>query len=311
MPAEVSKYFLSLSVPANGNGEDGKQYQQGVAVHLLAQPFPLGEGHCPDSRCAEEHQHKVGGDVDEVGVDGEEVKCSQQHPEISVGDGIAAGAQGRHQRRGDGNAGDDVVGLVLSGLSDNAGNAAGEGNQHIKEVRVGAGEKLFRGFLDRGQQKVDGGGRHTHENLHRKAHGVPLYQIGIVGGSAVGDRQNAPHQRGDQHGADDDCHGVGVESHRGDQNRTDHNHHIGAGDLSAAQDAIPNFLVGGGILGDGKHFFQDGRQRFTLPLQFFSMLHEITPFDCVEKALDFLGAVWYNKLVVILPPWRNRQTQRT
>lgn len=89
---------------------------------FLLQSFPFRQRHCFYTWCSQQDQHRIGCDINEVRIDDKQIECAQQHPEIAVCDGIAAGTERRHQRCCDSYAGNDVVGFVLSCLPDDAGN---------------------------------------------------------------------------------------------------------------------------------------------------------------------------------------------
>lgn len=205
----------------------------GVSDHPLLYPVPLLLRHVSRLRDPEDCQDETGGHVDEIRVDEKEIRRAKEHRPFPVGKGIAAGAQGRHQRRCDRNPGDDVVGLVLSRLPDDAGNAACRGDDDVEKRGIGPCEQLCRCGLCRGEQKVQKRGTERVQNLEEKAI-KRLSDQGIVGRyGAVGRAEDGSHQRGDQHGTDDDCCRVRVEANRGNQDRAHHDAHVCSGDLPA------------------------------------------------------------------------------
>ena len=104
------------------------QNDNGVANHSKAKAFPLLFGQFSDLRRFEQTENNCRCQKDKIGVDDKKIRRSAKHFPVAVCDGIAAGAQRRHQRGGNCHAGDNIIKQPFSGLSDDARKSSCRGN---------------------------------------------------------------------------------------------------------------------------------------------------------------------------------------
>ena len=94
----------------------------------------------------------------------------------------------------------------------------------------------------RGQQKIECGGGQTDADKDAQVAQRQANQPQILDTGTIADTDDRPHQRRDQHGADDDGGGVDVEADRGDQDGEKKHPQIGAADRNAATDRLVDHL---------------------------------------------------------------------
>ena len=206
---------------AGDHRDDGDGQNDAVDFFL-----PLGAD-LPVGRYSQQHRHQRGGQGDKQGVDGEEVKCTQQETGLQGGKAVACGTERGHQRRGDGHAGDHIP-LFLPGVADHAGKAAEEGDEYVPDGGACAGDHLRRGLLQGRQQKIEGGGDQADGHLGAEAGQRPAHEGQVLHRQGVAQSEYAAHQRRNEHGADNDGGGVYVQADGGDENGQHQNPHVGA-----------------------------------------------------------------------------------
>ena len=181
---------------------------------------------------------QVGGQDDEDAVDDEEEHRPGEVVPAQVREAVSGRAQGRHQGGGDGHAGQDGTPLLAAVLQD-AGEAAEEGDQHVVDGRRRAGVELRRGDgLQRGDDVEERGEDQRHDDHDEQVHRGELQELGVSGPQRQAHADDRPHQRGDEHRADDDGRGIDAQAGRSDHDRAGKDPDVGAAEGDGRADPV-------------------------------------------------------------------------
>lgn len=186
--------------------------------------------------------NQEGGECDEEGVDEEEVEGADEVSELPGGDSVASGAERRHQGGGDGHAGDDGERLRLARRGHDAGESAEGGDQHVEDGGPGSRQQFRLRVAERGEQEVQGGGDQTDADHQSEVACRALEQLHVEGADGEADSVDGPHQRGDEHRADDDGGGVDVEPDGGDEDGEEEHPDVDAAELHRLRDGVDGGL---------------------------------------------------------------------
>ena len=110
---------------------------------------------------------------------------------------------------------------VARGDGEDARSAPHKAYQHIVNGGGGARQQLGMLLIDGRDEEIDGRGNHRESGGHEEIAQRPLDEAEIVHAHAEAAADDGPHEGGDEHGADDDGGGVGVEAERGNEDGED------------------------------------------------------------------------------------------
>lgn len=194
---------------------------------------------------AEDFEDEEGCECDEEGIDEKEVHRAEEEGVMARCQPVSGCAERRHQSGSDGYAGDDIA-LFLTRIADGPCNAAAQGDDDIPDGRRGACQKLVRRVGQRRDGEVEGGRQDGESHLEGELDYGLTDEVHIVCGHAVPDGHDPAHERGDQHGADDDGDAVHVQADTGNHDGHDEDDEIRPRYRRIRKDALVDFLDGGG-----------------------------------------------------------------
>ena len=231
---------LVIVVADEFNGRPNTGYQNNHQYGRYDITPAFGAGNVQASHCLEAQifDHQVGSQRNEHAVDDEQVQRPKKEMQLPVGQAVTSGAQRWHERRGDGYA-RKYRSALLAAVLQNARQTAEKGDEHIVDGGAGAGLQ-FRGIHQRqGRHNEKEGGCHQRDEHHD--HQVApgrLEKVQVIGSQRQTGADNGPHERGNQHGANNHCRGIHIEAHRGNDDREGKNPDIGAPEPDTALNAL-------------------------------------------------------------------------
>ena len=162
------------------------------------------------------HARETGvGQPDEDAVDREKVERPEKEGELPGRQPVTSRAERRHERRGDRHARHHVA-LELRGQRNRPGQSAEKRDQHVVDGWTRACQQLGVSDGERRDGEVEGRSKQARRHREREVLERFPKQRKVVGCQAVAHAVDRPHERRNQHRADNDRRGVHVEADRGE-----------------------------------------------------------------------------------------------
>ena len=193
-------------------------------------------------------KHEVCRERDEHDIERKLVERTYEHREVLHGDSAAGGAQRRHERRRDRDAGDEGRRFLLARVAEAAGKAAGEGDEDVPDRGARVRKELVGLYREGRHQEVDRGRGEADGDLNGKAEEGVAEEVPVRSGHGIRDGEDRPHERADEHGSHDALGRVGVEPDRGDEHGDDEDAEVRAVQSGVVDEASAYGLIAGTAL---------------------------------------------------------------
>ena len=159
-----------------------------------------------------------------------------------MGETVAGGTERRHEGRGDGHSRENRSAL-LAAVFQNSGHAAEKGDEDV--VDGGAGTGLQFGGIHQRQgreQEKQRGSQQGDDHHHQQVFAGRFEQVHVVGAQRQSGADDGPHQRGHQHGTDDNGGGIHIQADGRQDDGEGQNPGVGAVEPDGRLDALARAL---------------------------------------------------------------------